>query len=37
MDWTAPIDPMLLGLVLLCYAGVGAFWLTLALRTNRRD
>ncbi len=37
MDSTAGLDPVLLGVVLLAYAAVGLVWLTLALRTNRRD
>jgi hypothetical protein len=37
MDSTATLDPVLLGVLLLAYAGVGVLWLTLARRTNRRD
>ena len=37
MDSTAVIDPVALGAIVLAYAGVGILWLTLALRTNRRD
>ena len=37
MDSTAVLDPVALGLLLLAYAGVGLLWLTIALRTNRRD
>jgi hypothetical protein len=37
MDSTAALDPVALALVLLAYAGAGLLWLTVALRTNRRD
>jgi len=37
VDSTATIDLFAFGVVLLAYAGIGLLWLTLALRTNRRD
>lgn len=37
MDSGATIDVVTLGLILLAYAAVGLLWLSIALRTNRRD